>query len=91
MSFTVSLSRVPTVTVRVNYATKNGSAVAGTDYVATSGTLTFAPGVQSKTVTVTVKGDRQVEPNEKLAVRLSNATGTPLGNNSGTGTIQNDD
>src|SRR5438105_13552019 len=44
----------PRQTVTVNYATENGSAVAGTDYTATAGTLSFAPGVNSKTILVPV-------------------------------------
>jgi hypothetical protein len=57
LSFTVSLSAAATSAVTVDYLTVGGSATAGSDYVATSGTLTFAAGETSKTVQVTVNGD----------------------------------
>ncbi len=50
--FTVTLDRPSTGTVTLNYATANGTATAGSDYVAGSGTLTFAPGETSKTIHV---------------------------------------
>ncbi|SOD74837.1 Calx-beta domain-containing protein [Jatrophihabitans sp. GAS493] len=53
-TYTVTLSPASTTTVTVNYSTSNGSAVAGTDFTATSGTLTFAPGTTSQTVTVPI-------------------------------------
>src|SRR5262249_26832683 len=64
LTFTVSLSNLSYQTVRVDYATADGTAAAGSDYAATSGTLTFAPGQTSKTVTVTVNGDTTFEPDE---------------------------
>ena len=56
-NFTVTLSAAATSTVTVNYATANGTATAGSDYVAASGTLTFTAGQTSKTIPVTVNGD----------------------------------
>ena len=44
MTFTVSLAQASGQTVSVQYATSNGTAIAGTDYLPASGTLTFAPG-----------------------------------------------
>ena len=55
--FTVTLSPASTGPVTVKYATANGTALAGSDYTATSGTLTFTPGQTSKTVTVNGLGD----------------------------------
>ena len=75
----------------VNYATANGTALAGSDYTAASGTLTFAPGQTSKTVTVNVTGDTVVEPNETFVVNLSAPTGATLFDGQGLGTILNDD
>ncbi len=90
-NFTVSLSASSTNTVTVNFATANGSAAAGSDYVATSGTLTFAPGTTSQNITVQVNGDSSVEPNENFFVNLSNPTNATIAVGQGTGTINNDD
>lgn len=91
MSFTVTLSKTSTSPVTVNYATSNGTATAGADYLANSGTITFAAGQSTKTVTVGILGDNVVEPNETLAVSLSNASGATISRASATGTITNDD
>jgi Domain of unknown function (DUF4394)/Calx-beta domain len=60
-------------TATVNYATSNGTATAGSDYTATSGTLTFAPGDAQETITIPVTDDADDEPgaNETLTVTLS--------------------
>jgi len=94
MTFTAVLSTAATSEVTVNYATSNGSALAGSDYMATSGTLTFAAGETSKTFTVEVLGDTVYENNEDFSVNLSNPSGAVLGNNgsaSAIATITNDD
>src|SRR5687768_4673977 len=58
----VSLSHPrPKQTVKVSYGTQNGSAVAGSDYTAKSGTLSFAPGEDSKTILVPITGDSITE------------------------------
>ena len=91
-TFTVSLANATTKTVTVNYATADGSAtVAGGDYVAASGTLTFNPGDVSKTVTVSVKGDTVYEPDETFLVNLSGASNAAIVDDQGLGTILNDD
>jgi subtilisin family serine protease len=91
-TFTVTLSPAnPMQTVTVNYATTNGSASAGSDYAAASGTLTFAPSVTTQTFTVTVLGDTANEQNETFTVNLSGATNAPIGDAQGVGTIVNDD
>lgn len=91
-TFTVTLSPSSADTVKVDYATVNGSAAAGSDYQSTSGQLTFDPGDNSKTIQVTINGDTLVEPNETFTVHLSNATvGAGIGRPDGTGTIKNDD
>ncbi|MCA2668070.1 MAG: VCBS repeat-containing protein [Pseudanabaena sp. M114S2SP2A07QC] len=94
--FTVSLSSAASTVVTVNYATANGTATAGTDYTAIpTTTLTFNPGETSKTITVPVNGDNQVELNETFFVNLSNLQGNgsnvTLADNQGQGTINNDD
>src|SRR5262249_27480848 len=55
--FTVSLNQAGTQPITVTYSTSSGSATSGTDFTAVSGTLTFAPGETSKTVSVAVTGD----------------------------------
>ncbi len=90
-AFAVNLSKAATTTVSVGYSTANGTATAGQDYTATSGTLTFAPGVTSQTVNVAVTGDTAVEPNETFTVTLANPVGATLATASATGTITNDD
>ena len=71
--FTVTLSHASEEAVTVAYATTDGTAkVADNDYVATSGTLTFAPGRTTALVTVTVKGDANVELDETFNLVLSN-------------------
>ena len=85
--FTVSLSQPSTETTTVAYATTDRTAtLADNDYVATSGTLTFAPGQTTALVTVTSKGDTKFEVDETFNLVLStpsaNArllTGTAIG------------
>ncbi|MFZ6820704.1 Calx-beta domain-containing protein, partial [Undibacterium sp. Ji22W] len=56
-TFTVTLSAASGQTVSVGYNTSNGTATAGSDYTATSGTLTFNPGVTTQTITVNIAND----------------------------------
>ncbi|MDB9436488.1 Calx-beta domain-containing protein, partial [Dolichospermum lemmermannii CS-548] len=90
-TFTVTLSAASTSAVTVNYATANSTATAGSDYTASTGTLTFNPGVTSKTFNVAVTGDTTFEPNETFFVNLSNATNATIADNQAVGTITNDD
>ena len=91
MVFTVSLSQAATGPVTVNYATANGTATAGQDYVAKSGTITFAAGETQKTVSVTINGDKVAELNESLALNLSSPSGATLADGAAVGTILTDD
>ncbi|RJL89216.1 autotransporter domain-containing protein [Xanthomonas vasicola] len=90
-TFTVSLSAASGQTVTVNYGTADGTATAGSDYVARSGTLSFAPGVTTQNVAITVNGDTAVEPNETFSVGLSGVSNATIARATGTGTILNDD
>lgn len=95
LTFTVTRSG-NTGAFSIDYATADGSATAGSDYLAAAGTLNFAAGgVLSQTVSVTLNGDTTAEPDETFTLALSNlvnATGTTtLADGSGTGTIANDD
>lgn len=90
-TFTVTLSAASTNTVVVDYATANGTAGAGTDFSATSGTLIFAPGQTSKTVTVNVIADTAFEANETFIVNLTAPSGATIADGQAIGTIQDDD
>ena len=89
--FKVTLSAASMQTVSVQYATADGTAKAGSDYTSASGSLTFAPGELTKTISVAVIGDTTVESNEKFVVKLSTALGATILTGTGTGTILNDD
>jgi hypothetical protein len=89
--FSVTLSAASAQPVSVGFATADGSAVAGSDYVATSGSLSFAPGQTSLTVSVPVTGDTQVEPDETFSLVLSGPSGATIARGRGFGTILNDD
>lgn len=91
LAFTVSLSAASGQTVTVNYATANGSARFNSDYLAVSGTLSFAPGETSKTINVPILPDTVVEGNETLYMLLTNSGNSSIGKGRGTGTIVNDD
>ena len=71
--FEVRLNRASTKRVRVNYRTRNGTATAGADYVAKSGTIAFAPGQTVKSVEVTVLDDAHDESPETVVFKLSRA------------------
>ena len=90
--FIVTLSAPSEKEVRVNFATANGTATtADNDYVARSGTLVFSPGQTSKTISVTVKGDKKKESNETFFVNLTDATNATIVGSQGIGEILNDD
>ncbi len=91
LAFTVTLSQATTGTVTVAYGTADGTARAGQDYIAQTGTLTFAPGETSKTIKVKVAGDTAIEGNETLKINLTSPTGATIASSSATGTIVNDD
>jgi large repetitive protein len=90
--FTVSVSGSPLSTVTVDWATGGGTAASVSDYVPANGTVSFAPGVTTRTVTIQVVGNTVPEPNETFFVNLSNPSPNAyLGNTQGVGTILNDD
>ena len=91
LDFTVTLDRSASGAVSVQYATANGSAIAGSDYTATSGTLNFAAGDTEKTVSVPVIDDSHNEGDETLTLTLSNASGAWIADGEATGTIENHD
>jgi hypothetical protein len=89
----VSLSAAYDRAVTVRYATADGAAtIADNDYLAASGTLTFAPGETTKTITIAVIGDATPEPDEAFFVNLGGAsTNALLAKGRGFGTIIDDD
>lgn len=89
--FTVTLDKQSPHTVSVDYATADGTATAGSDYTATSGTLTFAPGVTMRTIVVSVLGDTLDEADETFTLSLTNPSNASIAYGQGTGTIADDD
>jgi Tol biopolymer transport system component len=61
--------------ITVDYATTNGTATAGSDYTAVSGTLSFPEGTFSRTITIPILEDQLIEGSEQFAISLSNSTG----------------
>lgn len=99
-TFTLALSNPSSRTISVGYSTYSsgrGAATGGTastpgaDYLAGNGTLSFAPGQTTKTVTILIKGDSLVEADETFLVRLFAPVNARLADGTGVGTIQNDD
>ncbi len=91
-TFTVSLSGASSSSVRVDVASQNGSATAPADYSTLPlTTMTFSPGEISKTVSVAIVDDNQVEDTKNFSVRLSNPVNATLGDNTGIGTILDSD
>ena len=87
--FTATLSHASSRTVTVDYATSDGTAVAGSDYTAASGALTFNAGDTSQTVQVTVLTDSEDESQETLTLTLSNPSQATLDDATGAGAIEN--
>ena len=90
-TFVVDLSGPSSQTVTCNFATSDGTATAGSDYVATSGTLSFAPGEVQKQVVVLVNGDTVDETQETFFLDISNVVNATVNTSRGTGFIVDDD
>ena len=92
LTFTVSLTSVSGAQVTVRYATENGTATAGADYDAASGTLTFAAdSTVAQTIRVTVTEDAVAEGDETFTMRLHDPRGATLADGEATATINDDD
>lgn len=89
--FTVTLSAASGQLVTVGYLTSNGTAVQPGDHTIASGTLTFAAGVTSQTVTVPIINDTTAEASETFTVTLSDVTNATLSDGTGVGTILDND
>ena len=79
VSYTVTLSNASSQTITVQYATANGTAIAGSDYTSTSGTLTFNPGVTSQVINIPILNDSLNEADETFTLNLTTATNATLG------------
>ena len=90
-TFTISLSSPATNAVTVTFGTRDGTATAGDDYTAASGTVSFAPGESHRSVAVQIVGDTLDEPDETFFVDLSNPVNASIADGTGTVTIVNDD
>ena len=89
--FTVMLSSPSSFPVTVNYSTADGTATAGSDYTATSGTQTFAPGEIDKTISVPIVDDFLYEGDETFSLNLSNSINATISDGQGIGTIVDND
>ena len=92
-TFTVTLSAAYDQAVTMSFRTVDGTATTSDgDYVARTGTLTFAPGETSKTITIVVQGDSKRESDETFYLDLfGNSSNSLFTKNRGLGTIRNDD
>src|SRR4029077_1816251 len=89
--FVVSLSAPSGKRITVTYSTANGTAVGGSDFVPSGGTLTFLPGTTSQNIRVAVIGDRLSESNETYWVNLHYAVNASIARGQGMGLIVDDD
>ncbi|MCB8980810.1 MAG: hypothetical protein H6657_25650 [Ardenticatenaceae bacterium] len=90
-TFTVNLNMTSPLTTTVQYNLSNGTAVAGEDFIASSGTLTFTPGSLSQTINLTLLPDVLPEPDETFSLQLANVENGLLGESTAVFTIQDDD
>jgi hypothetical protein len=88
-SFVVTLDLASTSQVSVNYATAKGTAVAGTDFTQTSGTLTFPAGVTSETINVPITTVATGGPTKSFTMNLSSPVNATISRGQGTGSILN--
>ena len=91
LAFQVTLDAAQSSAVSVRYATSDGTAVAGSDYVAARGSVRFAPGQTSKTVRVLVLEDAHDDNGETMTLKLTSPFGATLADGTATGTIENTD
>jgi hypothetical protein len=91
LSFDVSLSSPSPKAVTISFLTRAGTAIAGTDVISATGTLTFAPGETHKRIEVAIQDDFAVEPSETVLVALTSAVGATISRSHATGTILSSD
>ena len=91
MVFTATITPPPTRPVTVSYTTMDGTATAGLDYRHTSGTLTFAPGTTTQTLSVPILDDSENDGVETFTIMLSSVDAVPIADSEAVGTITNSD
>ena len=91
VTFTVTLSTPSSQTATVKYTTMDGTAIAGVDYEAVTGTLTFVPGQTQETIEVPILGDIDEEADKSFTVALSDPTFATIADATATGTLEDDD
>jgi uncharacterized repeat protein (TIGR01451 family) len=89
MTFALTLASPSAQTITVSYATSNNTAIAGNDYVATNGIVTFPPGITNGILSVSIIGSIAVAPNKTFFVNLSSPVNGVLGRSQAVGTIVN--
>ena len=75
----LSLCMPSTQLVTAQYTTEDGSGIAGTDYISTTGTVQFQPGITSQAITVPIIGDRLARGSKTFKVKLVSSSGAPIG------------
>jgi hypothetical protein len=90
-SFTLSLSRRPSMTGSVQYQVVGGTATGGIDFVGKAGAMNFTATTFTKVLTVKILTDFVTEPNETFTLVLSKPTNLSIAKGTGTATILNDD
>ncbi len=90
-AFSLMLSRPSSQDVTITYGTSDLSAVAASDYTAATGSVTFAPGIETRMAKVAVIGDTLNEPAERFNLDVQSTTNSDLGDGAAVGTITNDD
>ncbi len=91
VTFNVSISVPAKETIVVSYATADGTATAGSDYNATTGSLVFSPGVVTMAVSIKLRPETVVEPDENFLLKIFGADGAKIVKETGVATIVNDD
>ncbi|MDP6436718.1 MAG: PQQ-dependent sugar dehydrogenase, partial [Gammaproteobacteria bacterium] len=91
LNFDIDVLDTATVDITGNFATNNGSAIAGSDYTAVNGSFTIIAGQTNTTVGVDILGDTVPEVDETFTVDISNVSNANIVDSSGRGTIFNDD
>ncbi len=91
VTMVATLSLASSSVITVDWAANAGTAQAGDDFTVANGTLTFAAGVLTQPITITVHGDITFEPNETVIVTLTNPTAVVIGDGVVNMTIVNDD